>query len=58
MRKTCDIFIEIDLEKMLKEGIKVYKSQNDVILTDGINKVLSTKYFKNVLDRNKKSLIN
>lgn len=31
----CDMVIEINLEKALKDGIKFYKSENDVILSPG-----------------------
>lgn len=37
MRITCDIFVEIDLELALKNGIKFYVSQNNVVLSSGIN---------------------
>ena len=33
MRNTCDIYIEIDLEGAMKDGIKFYISSNNVILT-------------------------
>jgi 2'-phosphotransferase len=46
MRMTCDIYIELDLEKVLHDGIPVYLSHNDVILTSGINGVLHPRYFK------------
>jgi len=46
MRKSCDIFIEIDMKKAMEDGIKFYKSNNGVILTNGINNTLENKYFK------------
>jgi len=45
MRKSCDIFIEIDMKKAIDDGIKFYKSYNNVILTSGINNKLDSKYF-------------
>ena len=44
--KSCDIFIEIDMKKAMEDGIKFYKSNNGVILTNGINNTLENKYFK------------
>jgi 2'-phosphotransferase len=52
MRKTCEVFIEIDLKTALEDGIKFFKSSNDVILTSGIDGILQPKYFKKVTDRN------
>ncbi len=40
MRDDCDLIIEIDLEKALKDNIVFYLSKNNVILTKGINGVL------------------
>ena len=37
MRNTCDILIEIDVEKAIKNGIEFYQSKNEVILSRGIN---------------------
>ncbi|RKO92545.1 phosphotransferase KptA/Tpt1, partial [Blyttiomyces helicus] len=48
MRKTCDVYIYIDIEKALADGIKFERSQNGVILSSGINGVIAPKYFKKV----------
>lgn len=37
MRKTCDVFIEVDFELAMKNGIKFFMSENKVVLTRGIN---------------------
>lgn len=43
----CDMVIEIDIEKALRDGIKFYKSENGVILSPGDgNGCIPTKYFK------------
>ena len=47
-RNNCNVLIHIDMEKAMKDGIKFYLSDNDVILTEGINGVLHPKYFKKV----------
>ena len=46
MRSNCNILIYIDMELAMKDGIKFFKSKNNVVLTEGINGILSTKYFK------------
>ncbi|KAL4481763.1 hypothetical protein ABPG74_007852 [Tetrahymena malaccensis] len=56
MRKSCDIYIEIDIVKAIEDGIDFFISKNNVVLTSGINKVLPPQYFKVVKDRNGKVL--
>jgi len=51
MRKTCDVYIELDLEKAIQEGVPFYVSKNKVVLSPGINGVIPTKYFKKVFIR-------
>jgi len=52
MRGSCDIYIEIDMEAAIKEGIKFFISSNNVILTEGNNGVLIPKYFKKTIRKN------
>lgn len=33
MRGTCDIYVQIDMEAAIKDGVKFYISSNNVILT-------------------------
>ncbi|KAJ3258430.1 hypothetical protein HK104_006989, partial [Borealophlyctis nickersoniae] len=49
MRKTCDVFIYIDMEKAVADGIKFYRSANNVILSSGMDGVLEPKYFRKVV---------
>ena len=53
MRKDAELLIEIDVEKSLEDGIKWWKSDNEVLLTEGSegDGVLSTAYFKLVKGR-------
>lgn len=51
MRKTCDIYIEIDIVQAIKDGIDFFLSANNVVLSPGINGVLPPKYFKVVKDK-------
>ncbi len=46
IRKTCNAIIVIDMKRAMEDGIKFYKSENGVILTNGIDGVLDAKYLK------------
>lgn len=46
MRYNCQILIYIDILKAIKDGIAFYLSDNNVILSPGIDGRLPTKYFK------------
>ena len=50
MRKNCDLFIQLDMEKAMADGMVFYLSKNNVILTSGFDKVIHPKYFKLVKD--------
>lgn len=50
MRRTSDIYIYIDAEHCVKDGITFYRSDNGVILTDGVDGQLEPKYFAAVTD--------
>ncbi|KAI9137061.1 KptA family-domain-containing protein [Paraphysoderma sedebokerense] len=52
MRKNCEIFIYVDVEKAMSDRIKFYRSENGVILTAGVGeeKCLPVRYFKRVVD--------
>ncbi|EGR29175.1 hypothetical protein IMG5_161250 [Ichthyophthirius multifiliis] len=56
MRKTCDIFIEIDVIKAINDGIQFFVSKNNVILSSGKNGILESKYFK-IVKNNKNEII-
>lgn len=52
MRGSCDVLIYIDLQKALNDGIKFYRSANNVILSPGDEKgTLLPKYFANAVQR-------
>nr|XP_022322158.1 tRNA 2'-phosphotransferase 1-like isoform X1 [Crassostrea virginica] len=42
----CDMAIEIDVEKAMRDGIKFYISENDVVLTKGRDGYIPNAYFK------------
>lgn len=50
-RNSANVFIVIDMEKAIKDGIEFFRSANDVILTEGINGILEPKYFKNIIHK-------
>lgn len=52
-RGSSDVFIIIDTEKALNDGIEFYRSANGVILTEGVNGVLDPKYFKDIIYKKK-----
>lgn len=50
-RSSSEILIYINVSKAMEDGIVFYRSENNVILTEGINGTLSNKYFDKVVDR-------
>lgn len=48
-RSSANVFILIDMEKALADGIVFYRSANGVILTSGVNGILEPKYFKDII---------
>ena len=44
MRKNCELAIYIDSEAAVGDGIIFHRSENDVLLTKGVNEWLSSKY--------------
>lgn len=57
-RSSSEILIYINVSKAMSDGVVFYRSANNVILTEGINGVLSNKYFTKVIDRlTKKQLL-
>ncbi|XP_058729320.1 uncharacterized protein LOC131601504 [Vicia villosa] len=45
MRRDVNVLIFLDVRKALEEGIKLYISDNKVILTEGLDGVVPSKYF-------------
>ena len=45
IRKTCNVLIYIDIPKAMAACIKFYKSKNGVILSEGINGIITPEYF-------------
>ncbi|KAK9369769.1 KptA family-domain-containing protein [Lipomyces kononenkoae] len=57
MRTSSDVYIYVDMKKAIADGIKFYKSENGVILTEGKGGVLPPQYFEKVLNRIGDSLL-
>ncbi|GAO46773.1 phosphotransferase KptA/Tpt1 [Saitoella complicata NRRL Y-17804] len=51
MRKSCTVFVYVDMKKALEAGIKFYQSANGVVLTEGnAEGKLSPEFFEKVED--------
>ncbi|XP_071718017.1 uncharacterized protein [Rutidosis leptorrhynchoides] len=48
MRRDVNILIFLDIRKALEGGMKLYISENKVILTEGFNGVVPVKYFERI----------
>ncbi|XP_078442036.1 uncharacterized protein LOC144711827 [Wolffia australiana] len=48
MRRDINLLIFLDVEKALQEGMKIYKSDNQVILTEGLNGAVPVRFFKKI----------
>ncbi|KAK9377673.1 KptA family-domain-containing protein [Lipomyces chichibuensis] len=57
MRANSNVYIYIDMKKAIEDGIRFYKSDNGVILTDGKDGVLPPQYFSKVVNKNGDSLL-
>ena len=42
MRQACTVFIELDIEKALKDGMELFLTKNNVIQTKGFDGVIPT----------------
>ncbi|KAG0512596.1 hypothetical protein BDA96_10G028200 [Sorghum bicolor] len=48
IRQNVNILIHLDVSKALKDGMKLYISDNKVILTEGFDGVVPVKYFERI----------
>lgn len=56
-RSSCEILIYIDVSKAMNDGIEFHISENQVILSSGIDGVIPPKYFSKVVDRKTNILV-
>ena len=52
MRRTATVYVFVDSEACIRDGIAFYMSDNGVVLTDGIGGILPVKYFLRVTNVN------
>ncbi|GAA5966302.1 hypothetical protein JCM8115_004821 [Rhodotorula mucilaginosa] len=57
MRTNCDLFIFLDVAQLLADGIAIYTSTNNVVLTAGIDGVVPPKYFAKVVKKDGQVLV-
>jgi len=58
MRNSSSILVYIDIQKALNAGLKFWRSQNGVILSDGNEEgIISTEFFQVVEDRKKGKIL-
>ena len=52
MRKSCDVYIYVNVYKCVNDNIPIYKSDNGVLLTAGVDAsgILPIQYFSHVTD--------
>ncbi|XP_028123968.1 tRNA 2'-phosphotransferase 1-like isoform X2 [Camellia sinensis] len=48
MRRDVNVLIFLDVKKALEEGMKLYISDNEVVLTEGFDGVVPVKYFAKI----------
>ncbi|GAA5999767.1 hypothetical protein JCM5350_007868 [Sporobolomyces pararoseus] len=57
MRANCDLFIYLDVPALLADGIPIFTSSNQVVLTSGLDGVVPPKYFSKVVKKSGESLV-
>ncbi|XP_039230724.1 tRNA 2'-phosphotransferase 1 isoform X2 [Drosophila yakuba] len=50
-RSDCQILIYLNVEKVLADGVPIYRSSNNVLLCPGIKGIIHSSYFQRVVDR-------
>ncbi|KAM0850481.1 hypothetical protein ACQ4PT_053059 [Festuca glaucescens] len=48
MRRSANILIYLDVKKAMQDGMKLYISDNKVVLTEGFDGVVPVKYFEKI----------
>lgn len=56
-RESSQVLIYIDFKRAISDGIKFFRSENNVILSSGVNGCLASKYFQKIVDRKSGNLI-
>ncbi|CAG2117061.1 unnamed protein product [Medioppia subpectinata] len=50
-RANCELLVYVDVRAAQSDGYLFYRSENNVILTPGVDSTLPAKYFIKVIDR-------
>lgn len=48
VRKSCNVLIHIDVPKCVEAGMVFYRSDNNVYLTEGLEGIIPSEYFKRI----------
>jgi 2'-phosphotransferase len=51
MRHSCTVLVYLDMAKAMDAGIKFFKSENGVVLTEGVDGHLPKEYFSKVVSK-------
>jgi 2'-phosphotransferase len=53
MRRSCEVYIFIDIAKCVRDQVPIYQSANGVLLSDGVggSGILQMEYFSHVTDK-------
>ncbi|GAA5881880.1 hypothetical protein JCM16303_003447 [Sporobolomyces ruberrimus] len=57
MRANCDLFIYLDVPALLSDGVPIFTSSNQVVLTSGIDGTIPPKYFARVVRKSGETLV-
>ena len=49
-RQSCQVFVELDVQKALSEGVPLFLSKNGVVLSPGLEGVIPCRFFKAVYE--------
>eukprot|EP00249_Psilotum_nudum_P006444 c19767_g1_i1 orf=81-1433(+) len=50
MKSHCEVLIYLDVQRALADGMKLYRSENGVILTEGFGGTIPPKYFSKIVN--------
>ncbi|GAA5848480.1 hypothetical protein JCM9279_006578 [Rhodotorula babjevae] len=57
MRTNCDLFIYLDVPRLLADGVPIFTSTNSVVLTPGVDGVVPPRYFARVVRKGGEVLV-
>ena len=48
MRNNCEVVVNVNFSKAVEDGLRFYRSQNNVLLSDGINGFITPEYITTI----------